>query len=819
MLINLKNQIIENIWKDRYQKNNETLKDNLERVANFVGDDPKEKEEFFQIMQNGYFFPGGRTMSNAGIGTKLTLNNCFTAPAIRDDMDSIFDTIKIGALTHKAGGGIGYDFSTLRPNGSTTRNDAIASGAISFMKVFDEETATIQQGSRRGANMGVMSVYHPDIVEFITAKSTNSQILKHFNLSVMVDNDFMVAVKKDNDINLHFPVYDDNGIIIKDPEKWQVSKTVRAKDLWNQITNLAYMNGEPGVLFYDTMNIDNNLSYAETITHTNPCGEFICGRVRQDFLIFTDGNDIYDFGGACNLGSLYLYRFVDKPFTPEATVCYDRLAMAIKTAVKFLDNIIDINNYPIDIYQRYQNMFRTVGLGVTGLADMLVMLGLKYDSPNAVKFVDQLFDFIAFHAYEASVELSQIKGAFPGLNRKQFIESNFLTKHIANSKLPWSSLITEIQKYGIRNARLLSVAPVGTGSLVWGNNCSSGIEPIFSLEYQRKIKIGGQDDSYEQIVTMRDYAWDMYQNMCAENTVQKDYLETIKNNFITALNITPLDHVKMLEVIAKHVDMSVSKTINIPTEYSLKQVQEIYMECWQRNIKGCTIFRPNEIRQGILIDNSSKNKTTKDPISNSTNEQNNKQTQLRDIVKKNINNLSQLNRGDIIAPYDELLGRTKSLYTGCGKLYCELKYDEFDGSVWETWLTKGSGGGCERNLQFISRLMSLCLRGGIDITAIIDQALNIDPCPAYIKRGKSKGSSCPTAIGYALTELYNQIQDRYADEDVEIENSCDCINNITNTNSNSHIETSVKCPECGEPLTIEGGCNVCKACGYSSCGI
>lgn len=291
-------------------------------------------------MKERKFFPGGRTMSNAGIGESLTLNNCFTANSILDSLDGIFDAVKLGAQTHQRGGGIGYDFSSLRPAGSRTSNDAIASGPVSFMNVFNAQTATILQGNRRGANMGVLNIYHPDIEEFITAKSHDMKTLNHFNLSVMVDDDFMEAVEENKTITLHWPVYDERGRIEEDSNKWKITKQVKAYDLWDKIMRLAYDNGEPGVMFYNTYNRDNNLYYTESILCTNPCGEYVSG------LVFNGDKPSSEYGGACNLGSIMLHTFVEDPLTYKSRFNYDKLKETIYIAVRFLDNIIDKNNFP-----------------------------------------------------------------------------------------------------------------------------------------------------------------------------------------------------------------------------------------------------------------------------------------------------------------------------------------------------------------------------------------------------------------------------------------------------------------------------------------
>ena len=301
-------------------------------------------------------------MSNSNIGKNLTLNNCFVAPQIQDDLQDIFTKVKLGAVTHQKGGGIGYDFSQLRPKGTPTSNDAIASGNVSFMDVFNAQTATILQGGRRGANMGVCSVYNMDIEDFINAKSYDEGKLVHFNVSVMVDDDFMNAVRNDETIFLHFPVYDDKGKILKDESKWKYKKEVQAKYLWDLIMKKAYDNGEPGIFFYENLNRDNTLWYIENVICTNPCAEYLAGTVYGNNPITKEPLKRSDYGGACNLGSVFLHNMIDNPFTNKAKINYERLKKSTHIGVRFLDNIIDINNFPDDIYKNYQEAFRTIGL-------------------------------------------------------------------------------------------------------------------------------------------------------------------------------------------------------------------------------------------------------------------------------------------------------------------------------------------------------------------------------------------------------------------------------------------------------------------------
>lgn len=780
------NEVLENIWKDRYRKNNESLDDNFKRVAVYVGKNPDEIEEFYNVMKDVLFLPAGRTMSNSGIGRDLTLNNCFVAPQIKDDLTDIFAKVSLGAKTHQKGGGIGYDFSQLRPKGSPTSNDAIASGAISFMDVFNAQTATILQGNRRGANMGVMNVYNMDIEDFITAKSYDEGKLNHFNVSVMVDDDFITAVRNNENVFLHYPVYNDAGEIEKNPDNWIYKKEVSAKEIWDSIMQRAYDNGEPGIFFYDNLNKDNNLWYVENIVCSNPCAEYLAGTIYGND---KNGNKLNpnDFGGACNLGSLFLHNFVTNPFTEKANVDYDKLKTTIFTAVRMLDNIIDINNFPDKIYENYQKSFRTIGLGITGLADMLAMVGMKYNSDLARCFVSDLMNFIALNTYKASIELAKEKGEFPLLDREKFVQSGFIEKHCDcddrnGSFLEWLQVREDILKYGIRNAKMISIAPTGTLSLTFGNNCSSGLEPIFSLEYERKVKMGGQSDDNVKIIPMRDYAYGEWLKV-------KDSPDCIvdKDVFVTALEMTVDEHVDMLASIAYHVDMSCSKTINVPSDYSFEDTKKIYEKCHDLGIKGCTIFRPNEIRQGILItDNQEESKSD--------------------------NQSTELPRGFIIKADDNCIGLKRTLHTGCGTLHCEAFFDPSNGQLLETYFSKGSTGGCNNFMIGLSRMISLAARAGVDIYSIVDQLNSCGTCPSYAvrsatKKDTSKGSCCPVAIGYALRDMYEFMQ-----------------NDISEDNSEESVTVDDRpkkiinpCPQCGEELFFEGGCNICKACGWSKC--
>ena len=764
------NEIFENIWNDRYRKNNETVDENFQRVAKYISQSQKDEEDFLYLMRKGLFFPAGRTMSNAGIGVNLTLNNCFTAPPIQDSLAEIFDAVKLGATTHQKGGGIGYDFSYLRPAGTPTSNDAIASGPVSFMDVFNAQTATILQGNRRGANMGILNIYHPDIESFITAKSYEAGKLVHFNLSVMVDDAFINAVRKDEKIFLHFPVYDKDGYIENNPKKWTSKKEVSARELWNLITKKAYDNGEPGIFFYDNLNKDNNIWYEETITTTNPCSEYLAGIVRSD---------PQHYGGACNLGSLFLVNFVHAPFTDEAKVNWQLLEQTIFTAVRMLDEVIDANTFPNKVYENYQTDFRTLGLGVTGLADMLVMLGLDYRTREGRDFVEQLMDFISSKAFLSSALLAREKGTFPKWNADRFLNGGYMKK--MRNRKAWTETFEAIEKYGLRNAKIMSIAPTGTLSLTFGNNCSSGIEPIFSLEYERKVKFGGQAEKDAKIVKVMDFAYALWKN-CGEPKKYKDL-------FATALEMTVEQHLLMLGKIAYFVDMSVSKTINIPTDYSFEDTQQVYLKAHDLGIKGITIFRPNELRPGILITEKKEEKPSK---------------------------ARELQRGEILTVSEEVIGKKRKLTTGCGSLHVMAYFDATTGELREVYLSKGSEGGCASFMNGLSRMISVSARAGVAIGDIVDQLNSCTTCPSYAvrkatKRDTSKGNCCPGAVANALKEMWQEMRE---------ENLIDSVSEkpVQEKKKEPYNISSTSCPECGEPVEHIGGCVTCPSCGWSKCG-
>ena len=792
------NKVSQQIWEDRYQKNKETFEDNIARVAKYLALDNKEFEMFYDVMERCLFYPAGRIMSNSGIGRNLTLNNCFTLNLVPDNMEGIFEYVKKGAITQKAGGGTGYNFSLLRPNGTPTSNDAVASGVVSFMDAFDSQTHTVLQGNRRGANMGCLMIYHPDIEEFLEAKSWEEGKLNHFNLSVLVDDEFMKAKDNNEMITLRYPCMYETGELVTNPSEWKITKEVNAKELWDKIMTKAYNTGEYGVLFYDNMNKDNNLKYMETIITTNPCGEYLAGT------LYKNNKPLENHLGACNLGSLFLHNFVENPFTKDAKINYTDLRYAIEVAIRMLDNVIDINNYPLEAYENYQKGVRTIGLGVTGLADMLCMLNIKYDSKEAVEFVDNLMDDISFIEYETSIMLAKEKGAFPYLedeDREKFASSNYIMKHYKKSS-KWKKIIEGIKKYGIRNARLQAIAPTGTLSLTYGNNCSSGLEPIFSLEYERKIKFGGQDDSNIQIYPMRDYAYGEWLKVKDnENCIVKEDV------FQTAMDLSVDAHINILGVMAFHTDMSCSKTINIPTDYPFEKTKEVYNKCHKLGIKGTTIFRPNPIRQGILI-------TEKE----------------EDKEEQEIN--QELKHGTWLAKPNDTIYYERKVYTGCSKLILFIGYSQNENRIVDVFVKHTSKGGCKSNIDGIVILMSGILRYGGNLQSIQKALEGVGTCNSFNNAKNkgiklSKGASCPTAILNTILEFEQEMKgvkpqkiDLLSKMNEEKEKEIFSEEEKKFLKENGEGEFALKYNK--YPLIVveilhTGGCVSCPSCSFSKC--
>ena len=509
------------------------------------------EEKFYAALEDFKFLPAGRIAAGAGTQRKVTLFNCFVMGTVPDDMGGIFDMLKEAALTMQQGGGIGYDFSTIRPKGALVKGVAAdASGPLSFMDVWDSMCRTIMSaGSRRGAMMATLRCDHPDIEDFIAAKSDPAR-LRMFNVSVLVTDPFMAAVKADDDWDLVF--------------EGRIYKTLSARKLWDQIMQSTYEFAEPGVIFIDRINQANNLSYCETIAATNPCGE-------QPLPPY----------GACLLGSINLARLVEAPFERGAQLSAAALQDLVATAVRMMDNVVDASNFPLEAQALEARNKRRIGLGVTGLADALLMLGLRYGSEAAARQTEDWLHAIARAAYLASVQLAKEKGAFPLFEADPYLASGAMQGMDEDVR-------AEIATHGIRNALLTSIAPTGTISLYAGN-VSSGIEPVFAYAYTRKVLQKDGSRSEEEVV---DYAVQMWRDKFGDADLP-DY-------FVNAQTLAPKDHVKMQAAAQKWVDSSISKTINCPEDISFEAFKEVYSAAYESGCKGCTTYRPNAVTGSVL---------------------------------------------------------------------------------------------------------------------------------------------------------------------------------------------------------------------------
>jgi ribonucleoside-diphosphate reductase alpha chain len=562
--------IAEQIWDMKYRfkaadgtPHDVTVEDTWRRIARDLAQVEQDKdgweETFFEALEDFKYLPAGRITAGAGTARRVTLFNCFVMGTVPDSMAGIFDMLKEAALTMQQGGGIGYDFSTIRPKGADVLGvSADASGPLSFMDVWDAMCRTIMSaGSRRGAMMATIRCDHPDVEAFITAKSDAAR-LRMFNMSVLITDPFMEAVKANGPWDLKF-----DG---------KTYKTVQALDLWNAIMQATYDFAEPGVIFIDRINEANNLSYCETIAATNPCGE-------QPLPPY----------GACLLGSINLARLVSAPFEEVAALDVVALNELVATSVRMMDNVVDVSQFPLEAQELEAKNKRRIGLGVTGLADALLMLGLRYGSDEAARQTEQWLHAIARAAYLASVDLAKEKGAFPLFDADEYLASGTM-------RAMDDDVRDAIRKYGIRNALLTSIAPTGTISLYAGN-VSSGIEPVFAYAYTRKVLQKDGSRTEEEVV---DYAVQMWRDKFGDRELP-DY-------FVNAQTLAPLEHVKMQAAAQKWIDSSISKTINCPEDIAFDSFKEVYMEAWDTGCKGCTTYRPNDVTGSVLSVSDDKKK-------------------------------------------------------------------------------------------------------------------------------------------------------------------------------------------------------------------
>ncbi|MHB1142544.1 MAG: adenosylcobalamin-dependent ribonucleoside-diphosphate reductase [Sulfuricaulis sp.] len=579
-------EISRHIWDSKYRfrdgdaVHDRTVDDSWRRIARSLASVEKSdwsrwESRFYDALRDFRFLPGGRIQAGAGTGRRVTLFNCFVMGTIEDSMDGIFDGLKEGALTMQQGGGVGYDFSTLRPRGATAKNvGAVASGPVSFMQIWDAMCGTLlSTGARRGAMMATLRCDHPDIEAFIDAKR-DSQVLRRFNLSVLVTDAFMEAVHRDQDWALVFPAED--GIpagsdTVKrqwsgraEPVRCRVYRRLRARELWDKLMRATYEYAEPGVLFLDRINQQNNLWYREQISATNPCGEIPLPPY-----------------GACDLGSINLTAFVHDPFTDRARLDLDAIRRTAAVATRMMDNVIDASLFPLDKQATQARGTRHIGLGLTGLADTLIMLGLHYAGEKARELAAQAMQAICHTAYRTSVGLAEEKGPFPFFEREKFLQGKFI------QTLP-GDIQDGIARFGLRNSHLTAIAPTGTISLL-ANNVSSGLEPVYEFNYVRRVlELDGRYTEHR----LTDYALRLWRERHGDDALPPAFVDTHA--------LAPETHLAMQATLQPHVDNSISKTINVPRDYRFEDFKEIYERAYDMGLKGCTTFRPNPVTGEIL---------------------------------------------------------------------------------------------------------------------------------------------------------------------------------------------------------------------------
>ena len=705
----------------------------------------KEREEtFYRMMTDLEFLPNSPTLMNAGMPLGQ-LSACFVLP-VEDSMEAIFESVKNTALIHKSGGGTGFSFSSLRPKGSVVRSTGgVASGPISFMKVFNMATEAVKQGGkRRGANMGILRVDHPDIMDFITAKEKDNE-LTNFNLSVWLTDGFMEALEKGTD----YPLVD--------PATCGEVGRLYAKDVFDTIVEKAWRNGEPGIIFMDEVNRKNPVSHYGNVESTNPCGE-------QPLLPYE----------SCNLGSVNLIHCYDEE---RNAVDYEKLQQIIRDSVHFLDNVIDANHYPIVEIKEMTHKSRKIGLGLMGFADLLIRLGIPYDSEEAVAKAEEIMVFIDKTAKEKSLELGKEKGTFP----------------------LYPGSLWEKEGMSLRNATVTTIAPTGTISMIAG--CSSGIEPLFGIAYYKQCmdndKLVEVHPYFEALAREQGfYSRELMEKVVESGGIQEiqEIPADVRRIFVTTRDIEPQWHIKIQAAFQKYTDNAVSKTINFPNEATIEDVREAYLTAYQLGCKGLTVYRDGS--RDVQVLNIGKVEKPQEEEKNG----------LHQIQPRPRPQITQ--------------GLTEKAIAGCGNLYITVNYDTF--GICEVFTSLGKGGGCPSQTEATSRLVSLALRSGISPNAVIEQLKSIR-CPSTLAR-KAKGAdvralSCPDAIARTLEKVIKTVPMANGGDhngfhmDLIAEEIEDLYHDVPKDESKRSI-----CPECGSRLEHEGGCVLCRSCGYSKCG-
>ena len=771
--------ISQKIWdmKYRYKKPggeivDKTIEDSWRRIAHALAEPETDQtgweNRFYEALEDFKFLPAGRIVAGAGTGRNVTLFNCFVMGTVPDDMSGIFEHLKEAALTMQQGGGIGYDFSTLRPKGALVRGvGADASGPLSFMDVWDSMCRTIMSaGSRRGAMMATMRCDHPDIEAFIDAKQEAGR-LRMFNLSVLITDAFMQAIQENRPWELVFGE--------------QAYRTIQARDLWDRIMCSNYAYAEPGVIFIDRINRQNNLAYVETISASNPCGE-------QPLPPY----------GACLLGSINLAALVHDPFTEAAHLDLDALMDLVPIAVRMMDNVIDVSRFPLDTQEAEARAKRRIGLGVTGLADALIMCRARYGSDRAVALAEEWIAAIERHAYLASTELAAEKGAFPLYEAGPYLAG----EHI---KILDEDVQAAIGTNGIRNALLTSIAPTGTISL-FADNVTSGIEPVFAYSYTRNVLMPDGTRVAEEI---SDYAWRLYRRMFGEGAALPGY-------FVDAQSLTPRDHLVMQAAVQKHIDSSISKTINCPEALSFDAFKDIYAQAYALGCKGCTTYRPNDVT-GAVLETHTAGSTATDPQAELPLEA--PQPRPADGYDSGgvVYMTQPLNRPE------ELPGQTYKITwpDSDHAIYITINDIVQDGRrrPFEVFINS-------KNMEHyawtvaLTRMISAVFRRGGDVSFVVEELKAVfDPRGGQWFEGKYVPSLL-AAIGGVIERHMIDIGFMPRPGEAVAPFALEATQGRPATGSDGQARRIIpsQCPKCGEAALIrQEGCDLCTACGHSKC--
>lgn len=749
--------------KDEQGKVIETPEELFCRVASAIAsadkmygkNDPEVKtlaEDFRRIMTSLEFMPNSPALMNAGKDLGQ-LSACFTLP-IDDSMESIFETLKVTSLIHKSGGGTGFSFSRLRPKNAVVKTTGgIASGPVSFMKVYDAATEAVKQGgSRRGANMGILRVDHPDIMEFIVCKEDNKRIT-NFNISVAITDDFMEKLEKGEDYE------------VIDPRTRRAVEKLSARKVFDLIVKQAHKNGEPGIIFIDRINQFNPTPRLGTIESTNPCGE-------QPLLPYE----------SCDLGSINLAAMVKKTGS-RYEMDWSRLKEVTRLAVHFLDNLIDVNKFPIPQIEKATKLTRKIGLGIMGWASLLIRLNIPYNSDEAVALAEKVMSFILAEATNKSLELGRTKGVFPAFKGSIYDKKEGALR--------------------LRNATLTTIAPTGTISIIAGPS-SSGVEPLFALSYYRNVmdndKLVEVEPLFEEAATARNfYSRELMEKIAEKSSIQdiEGIPEDVKRVFVTAHDISPEWHVRMQAAFQKYVHNATSKTINFPHDASQEEVRKAYLLAYELGCKGITIYRDKSREEQVLnVGNPGQGQAAV------------KQEPAVFDFKKEI---APRPRPEVIT------GTTTKVSTGCGNLYVTINVDE-TGSPFELFTQMGKAGGCAASqLEAIGRLVSLGFRSGIEVKSIIEQLRNIR-CPSPSWEKGQRIFSCSDAIARVVEKrLVSAQAAKVPVEAAEIAMKHSNEDGPALTDAGHHADIVGVCPDCGGALRHEEGCVKCHACGFSKC--